>query len=109
MFTKTNEGNVDVCPVTKETWEARAEAKKADCGGQSVYHCLSDIKGRKWEKCVQRTLVIEGNCPIFTSDGFIDWKPCHTSISKCPNTSYVSDKVYKYSWCYGNNTLNPYL
>lgn len=59
-YSKAEKGNVDVCPVTKETWEARAEAKKADCGGQSVYHCLSDIEGRKWEKCVQRTLVIEG-------------------------------------------------
>lgn len=36
-----------------------------------------------------------GNCPIFTSKGFIDWKPCNMSLSSCPNTSYVSDDVYK--------------
>lgn len=58
----TQQGNVDVCPVTKETWEARAEAKKADCGGQSVYHCLADSEGRKWEKCVEKALIKEGVC-----------------------------------------------
>lgn len=40
-----------------------------------------------------------GNCPIFTSKGFIDWKPCDMSMSTCPNTSYVSDEVYKCKFC----------
>lgn len=38
--------NLDVCPITKETWEKRAEEKSVDCGGQSVYHCLADNEGR---------------------------------------------------------------
>lgn len=91
----TQQGNVDVCPVTKETWEARAEAKKADCGGQSVYHCLADSEGRKWEKCVEKALIKEGFCPIFSRKGFIDWKSCNISAPTCPNSSYVSNEVYK--------------
>lgn len=65
------EGSVDVCPVKKEAWDARAEAKKTDCGGASVYHCLSDIKGWKWEKCVEKTLISEGN--IFIGSNCIDF------------------------------------
>lgn len=36
-----------------------------------------------------------GNCPVFTSDGFLDWKPCNISEASCPNSSYVSNEVYK--------------
>ena len=25
-----------------------------------MYHCLSDNEGRKWEKCVQQSLIKEG-------------------------------------------------
>lgn len=70
------EGSVDVCPVNKEAWDARAEAKKTDCGGASVYHCLSDMKGWKWEKCVEKTLISEGyifigsNCIFFSKKLF---------------------------------------
>lgn len=59
MAQKTS-GNVDACPVTKEIWEAREEAKKGDCGGQSVYHCLADKEGRKWERCVEKTRIKQG-------------------------------------------------
>lgn len=58
--------NVDVCPVTKEAWDARAKTKSGDCGGQSVYHCLADSEGGKWERCVEKTLVIEGTQLVFT-------------------------------------------
>lgn len=40
-----------------------------------------------------------GNCPIFSTKGFIDWKPCDMSMSTCPNSSYVSDEVYKCKFC----------
>nr|XP_022338667.1 uncharacterized protein LOC111134133 isoform X1 [Crassostrea virginica] len=99
-------GGVDVCPVTKEAWEARAEERKAECGGLSVYHCLPDSKGRKWEKCVEKTLVDKGNCPFFTSGGYFDWKSCNSSAPSCPNSSYVTNEVYKYPFCFGNNTPN---
>lgn len=56
----TYKGNVDVCPVTKEEWEERAVAKHGECGGQNVYHCLADIEGRKWERCVEKSLVKKG-------------------------------------------------
>ncbi|XP_048752248.2 uncharacterized protein LOC125663875 [Ostrea edulis] len=102
-------GNVDFCPVTTDTWEARAMLKQSDCGGQSVYHCLSDNKGRKWEKCVEKTQLIGGHCPIFTDDGYIDWKQCNTSMSTCPNSTYISDEVYKYPACFGNNTPSTHV
>uniref|UniRef100_K1PX79 Uncharacterized protein n=1 Tax=Magallana gigas TaxID=29159 RepID=K1PX79_MAGGI len=91
---RVKKGNVDVCPVTKEAWDARAKTKSGDCGGQSVYHCLADSEGGKWERCVEKTLVIEGNCPIFNEDGFIDWKPCDKTKPPCPNNPE----------CFGNNT-----
>ncbi|XP_048752250.2 uncharacterized protein LOC130046343 [Ostrea edulis] len=102
-------GNVDSCPVTTDTWEARAMIKQSDCGGQSVYHCLSDNKGRKWEKCVEKTQLIGGQCPIFTDDGYIDWKQCNTSMPTCPNSTYISDEVYKYPACFGNNTASKHV
>lgn len=52
-------GNVDVCPSTKDAWEARANI--VNCGYGIEYHCLSDSLGRKWEKCVERTLISEGD------------------------------------------------
>lgn len=56
----TQGGNVVFCPVTRETWEEHAKAKSGDCGGQSVYHCLSYNEDRKWERCVEKSLVKEG-------------------------------------------------
>lgn len=99
-----SEGNVDACPVTKETWETRAELKRADCGGGTLYHCLADYNDNKWEKCLEKTLIGKGNCPVFTSDGFLDWKPCNISEASCPKSSYVSNEVYKYPFCFGDNT-----
>lgn len=56
------EGNVNICPITKEEWEARAKEKQYayDCGGQNVYHCLADNEGRKWERCVEKSLIKKG-------------------------------------------------
>ena len=48
---------MDACPVTMETWDARAAARRPECGGQSVP--LSDNEGRKREKCVQPSLIQE--------------------------------------------------
>eukprot|EP00105_Crassostrea_gigas_P004985 XP_011418407.1 PREDICTED: uncharacterized protein LOC105321698 [Crassostrea gigas] len=98
------EGNVEYCPIIKDMWEARAI--EVDCGGLNSYHCLTDNEGRKWERCVEKSLIKEGNCPIFSSKGFIDWKPCNISTSTCPNTTYVSNEVYKYPGCFGNNSIH---
>ena len=40
-------------------------------------------------------LYFVGFCPIFTSDGYLDWKQCNNSEPSCPNRSYVSNEVYK--------------
>lgn len=53
------EGNVKHCPIVKDTWEARAI--EIDCGGLNSYHCLTDNEGRKWERCVEKALIKEGN------------------------------------------------
>lgn len=97
-------GNVKFCPINKETWESRAI--EHDCGGLNSYHCLSDTENRKWEGCVEKALIKEGNCPIFSSKRFIDWKPCNISMSTCPNSSFISNEVYKFPGCFGNNTIN---
>ena len=60
-FTFKQIGNIDACPVTKEAWEKRAAERDSECGGESVYHCLSDNEGRKWEKCVLQSLIKKGN------------------------------------------------
>ena len=52
-------GNVDVCPVTKEDWETRAEIANCGYDDKIIYHCLSDNLGRKWEKCMEKTLISE--------------------------------------------------
>ncbi|XP_065934335.1 uncharacterized protein [Magallana gigas] len=100
----TMEGIVKVCPITEKMWKTRA--KNVNCAGLNSYHCLSDNEDRKWERCIEKALIKEGNCPIFTRRGFIDWKPCNISLSTCPNTSYVSDDVYKYPGCFGNNSMH---
>lgn len=61
-------------PVTKKAWDARAKTKSGDCGRQSVYHCLTDSEGGKWERCVEKTLVIEGTLLGFT---FTDHQLCY--------------------------------
>lgn len=53
------EGNVKHCPIVKDTWEARA--LEIDCGGLNSYHCLTDNEGKKWERCVEKALINEGN------------------------------------------------
>lgn len=37
-----------------------------------------------------------GNCPMLTTDDYIDWKPCTKILeTSCPNSSFVSNEVYK--------------
>ena len=54
-------GNVDVCPSTKDAWEARANIVNCGYDDKIQYHCLPDSLGRKWEKCVGKTLISEGD------------------------------------------------
>lgn len=44
---------------------------------------------------IDQISLFKGFCPIFTSNGYIDWKPCNMSDPNCPNISYKSDQVYK--------------
>lgn len=36
-----------------------------------------------------------GNCLMFTTDGYFDWKPCNITEKSCPNTAYISNEIYK--------------
>lgn len=40
-----------------------------------------------------------GNCLIFISRGFIDWKLCNIFLFICLNIFYVFDDVYKCKFC----------
>lgn len=53
------EGIVKVCPITEKMWKARA--KNVNCAGLNSYHCLSDNEDRKWERCIEKSLIKEGN------------------------------------------------
>lgn len=55
----TKEGVVKFCPITEKRWKARA--KNVNCAGLNSYHCLSDNEDRKWERCIEKALIKEGN------------------------------------------------
>ncbi|XP_062577735.1 uncharacterized protein LOC134239580 [Saccostrea cucullata] len=44
--------------------------------------------------------MLKGFCPIFTDFGYLHWSPCNRT--GCPNSTYTSDKVYKYRVCFGD-------
>ncbi|XP_078337109.1 uncharacterized protein LOC111137807 isoform X2 [Crassostrea virginica] len=98
---------VDTCPETKAAWDQRSSSQSATCGGQSEYHCLQDKEGRRRELCLEKSRILEGNCPIVTEKGYLDWKPCNVSINGCPETHFVSNEVYQFPFCFGDNTPNP--
>ncbi|XP_061197680.1 uncharacterized protein LOC133205814 [Saccostrea echinata] len=95
-------GKVSTCPRIKKDWEDRAEGMK-NCN--FTYHCLPDNDGVLREVCIEKTLLKGGYCPYITSTGQLNWKNCSFS-EKCPNSSYVSDEVYKYPVCYQNLFTN---
>lgn len=96
--------DVDTCPETKDLWERQAAIHSASCGGVSEYHCLRDKDGKKRELCLEKTRILQGNCPIVTEKGFLHWDPCNESLPGCPDNHYLSNEVYKFPFCFGNNT-----
>nr|XP_022336402.1 uncharacterized protein LOC111132832 [Crassostrea virginica] len=87
------------CPYNQSEWEDRATVVL--CQGNDVYHCLpGKDKTSVRELCVERSLVLQGNCPFFTKEGYLHWDPCNET--GCPNSSFVSDQVYQYPYCFGN-------
>lgn len=95
--------DVDTCPETKDLWERQAAIHAASCGGVSEYHCLRDKDGKKRELCLEKTRILQGNCPIVTEKGFLNWEPCNESLPGCPDNHYLSNEVYKFPFCFGNN------
>ncbi|XP_062614089.1 uncharacterized protein LOC134275811 [Saccostrea cucullata] len=103
----SNPGVVDTCPDTEAAWNERALSQSTSCGGQSVYHCLLDEDGEKREVCVEKSLLKAGYCPLVTQSNFLDWNPCNLTNPGCPNTSFISNEVYKFPYCFGDNTPSP--
>lgn len=87
------------CPFNESEWKEAAD--KMFCQGSDSYHCfLAEDGVSVKESCIEKTLILNGQCPIFTDEGYLHWAPCNGTA--CPNSSYRSDEVYKYRVCFGN-------
>ncbi|XP_062617163.1 uncharacterized protein LOC134278880 [Saccostrea cucullata] len=86
-----------ICPLNETEWNVRSKTKV--CQGKDDYHCLvmEDGKTRE-EKCIERTLIMNGNCPIFTNDYYLHWRTCNKT--GCPSIPYRSDEVYNFPVCF---------
>ncbi|XP_062602013.1 uncharacterized protein LOC134263655 [Saccostrea cucullata] len=85
------------CPLNETEWKVKSKAKV--CQGSDVYHCLVVEDGKaRTEKCKEKTLIMNGYCPIFTYDDYIHWKICNKT--GCPNKHFPSDEVYKFPVCF---------
>lgn len=88
----------DRCPLNESEWKERAS--EMFCQGSDSYHCfLAEDGVSVKESCIEKTLILEGFCPIFTDDGYLHWSSCNGTAS-CPNSSYRSDEAYKYQICF---------
>lgn len=93
------------CPFNESEWNERAAEML--CQGSDSYHCfLAEDGVSVKESCIERTLILNGYCPLFTDEGYLHWMPCNGT--SCPNSSYRSNEVYKYRVCFGN-TDNPII
>lgn len=91
------------CPYNESEWNERAA--NIFCQGSDSYHCFLAEDGISVkESCIERTLILNGFCPIFTNEGYLHWSPCNGTA--CPNSSYRSDEAYKYQICFQKKT-NP--
>lgn len=88
----------DRCPFNESEWKERAS--EMFCQGSDSYHCfLAEDGVSVKESCIEKTLILDGFCPIFTDDGYLHWSSCNGTAS-CPNSSYRSDEAYKYQICF---------
>lgn len=87
------------CPFNESEWKEAAD--EMFCQGSDSYHCfLAEDRVSVKENCIERTLILNGFCPIFTDEGYLHWSSCNGT--SCPNSSYRSDEVYKYRVCFGD-------
>lgn len=87
----------DRCPFNESEWKERAS--EMFCQGSDSYHCfLAEDGVSVKESCIEKTLILDGFCPIFTDEGYLHWSPCNGTA--CPNSSYRSDEAYKYQICF---------
>lgn len=90
-------GTIDRCPYNESEWTERAS--KMFCQGSDSYHCfLAEGGFSVKESCIEKTLILEGFCPIFTDEGYLHWSPCNGTA--CPKSSYRSNETYKYQICF---------
>lgn len=90
-------GTIDRCPYNESEWTERAT--NMFCQGSDSYHCfLAEGGFSVKESCIEKTLILEGFCPIFTDEGYLHWSPCNGTA--CPKSSYRSNEAYKYQICF---------
>lgn len=53
------EGIVKVCFIIEKMWKICV--KNVNCVGFNFYYCLFDNEDRKWERCIEKVLIKEGN------------------------------------------------
>ncbi|XP_062574050.1 uncharacterized protein LOC134235891 isoform X1 [Saccostrea cucullata] len=98
-FPPSKSQSAKTCPYNETEWMKRST--KFFCQGKEVYHCfLAEDEVSVKEKCVERTMMLKGFCPIFTDFGYLHWSSCNGT--GCPNSTYTSDEVYKYRVCFGD-------
>lgn len=97
VTSRPSRNELDRCPLNESEWSERAAGMF--CQGSDSYHCfLTENKLSVKETCIEKTLILEGFCPIFTDDGYLHWISCNDTA--CPNSPYRSDEVHKYQICY---------
>lgn len=97
LVTSRPSSTKDRCPFNESEWKERAS--EMFCQGSDSYHCfLAEDGVSVKESCIEKTLILDGFCPIFTDEGYLHWSPCNGTA--CPNSSYRSDEAYKYQICF---------
>ncbi|XP_062606184.1 uncharacterized protein LOC134267990 [Saccostrea cucullata] len=89
------------CPKNESMW--KKESKDYYCRKKEAYHCLLDDGGGSVKRgCVELHRLGKGHCPIFNRYGSIHWIKCNSP--ECPNTTYISNEVYRYPVCLQRNS-----
>nr|XP_022318682.1 uncharacterized protein LOC111121611 isoform X2 [Crassostrea virginica] len=92
------------CPINKSDWDVASH--ELQCVSPNSYHCMLDEKGEPVKQCLGKIWIQEGFCPEYNSNvGRIDVRPCSHDAG-CPEQTYWSNEVYRYSTCIKREETN---
>ncbi|XP_078331192.1 uncharacterized protein LOC111122667 [Crassostrea virginica] len=92
------------CPINKSDWDVASH--ELQCVSPNSYHCMLDEKGEPVKQCLGKIWIQEGFCPEYNSNvGRIDVRPCSHDAG-CPEKTYWSNEVYRYSTCIKREETN---